>query len=117
EQDEGRDTGDECHRDPGHQQRQQHGDDHRRNEQQASVRDGRGLREFVSTHQAPAVDEGDRKSTRLNSSHVSTSYAVFSLKKKTMTKTVLSTTLARRECGNASRMLFIDNIIGLRVVT
>src|SRR5690625_6327598 len=28
------------------------------------------------------VDEGDRKSTRLNSSHVATSYAVFCLKKK-----------------------------------
>src|SRR5690349_23891712 len=33
----------------------------------------------------PAVDapEGDRKSTRLNSSHVEISYAVFCLKKKT----------------------------------
>src|SRR5699024_12596645 len=29
------------------------------------------------------VNEGDRKSTRLNSSHVSISYAVFCLKKKT----------------------------------
>src|SRR5690625_5974315 len=28
-------------------------------------------------------DEGDRKSTRLNSSHVAISYAVFCLKKKT----------------------------------
>src|SRR5438067_9159562 len=31
--------------------------------------------------------EGDRKSTRLNSSHVSISYAVFCLKKKNNTKT------------------------------
>src|SRR5437868_15229955 len=31
----------------------------------------------------PAAEEGDRKSTRLNSSHVSISYAVFCLKKKT----------------------------------
>src|SRR5690242_21415214 len=29
------------------------------------------------------VHQGDRKSTRLNSSHMSTSYAVFCLKKKT----------------------------------
>src|SRR5690349_24261395 len=31
------------------------------------------------------VDSGDRKSTRLNSSHVENSYAVFCLKKKTLT--------------------------------
>src|SRR2546430_6963018 len=31
---------------------------------------------------APAVDRGDRKSTRLNSSHSQISYAVFCLKKK-----------------------------------
>src|SRR5207249_12065337 len=30
----------------------------------------------------PALDRADRKSTRLNSSHVSISYAVFCLKKK-----------------------------------
>src|SRR5690606_40889439 len=30
------------------------------------------------------IPEGDRKSTRLNSSHVKTSYAVFCLKKKTL---------------------------------
>src|SRR5207253_10995815 len=33
----------------------------------------------------PAVSCGDRKSTRLNSSHVAISYAVFCLKKKTIT--------------------------------
>src|SRR5690606_42059064 len=33
-----------------------------------------------------AVDIGDRKSTRLNSSHVKISYAVFCLKKKNMEK-------------------------------
>src|SRR5256885_1939761 len=31
----------------------------------------------------PAGEEGDRKSTRLNSSHLEISYAVFCLKKKT----------------------------------
>src|SRR5207249_9015837 len=35
----------------------------------------------------------DRKSTRLNSSHVSISYAVFCLKKKTKTTTTTATTL------------------------
>src|SRR2546421_5565986 len=41
-------------------------------------------------HQAPskpASDEGDRKSTRLNSSHDQISYAVFCLKKKKKKKT------------------------------
>src|SRR5947208_7974092 len=37
----------------------------------------------------PAADQGDRKSTRLNSSHQIISYAVFCLKKKNMTITVL----------------------------
>src|SRR5690349_23532778 len=40
---------------------------------------------LVAAHRAaPALDdvEGDRKSTRLNSSHVEISYAVFCLKKK-----------------------------------
>src|SRR5690625_5949280 len=40
----------------------------------------------ANEHQAPAMDKdstkGDRKSTRLNSSHVAISYAVFCLKKK-----------------------------------
>src|SRR5438876_4936836 len=36
-------------------------------------------------HRAPVVGRGDRKSTRLNSSHPSISYAVFCLKKKTTT--------------------------------
>src|SRR5699024_12031775 len=37
------------------------------------------LKRFINTH----LPEKDRKSTRLNSSHVSISYAVFCLKKKT----------------------------------
>src|SRR5437868_10245501 len=37
----------------------------------------------------------DRKSTRLNSSHVSISYAVFCLKKKYTTSTTIRTTYAR----------------------
>src|SRR5699024_4096979 len=42
-------------------------------------------------HEAELLEGIDRKSTRLNSSHVSTSYAVFCLKKKTM---ALGVTLA-----------------------
>src|SRR5690242_21389165 len=41
---------------------------------------GAGVRE-----QAGPQEHGDRKSTRLNSSHMSISYAVFCLKKKTTT--------------------------------
>src|SRR5690606_41622638 len=43
--------------------------------------DGRGLGLHEELHQAR-----DRKSTRLNSSHVKTSYAVFCLKKKSKAK-------------------------------
>src|SRR5688572_32536453 len=39
-----------------------------------------------------ASSEGDRKSTRLNSSHSQISYAVFCLKKKKNTKTATSAT-------------------------
>src|SRR5207249_5156862 len=40
------------------------------------------VRPFQQVEGSHARDEGDRKSTRLNSSHVSNSYAVFCLKKK-----------------------------------
>src|SRR5699024_11892092 len=39
-------------------------------------------------HRRPAVPCRDRKSTRLNSSHVSISYAVFCLKKKKNTNSI-----------------------------
>src|SRR3712207_7751165 len=39
-----------------------------------------------------ALDRGDRKSTRLNSSHANISYAVFCLKKKKKKKSQLLTT-------------------------
>src|SRR5438067_10667086 len=47
----------------------------------------------------PSYDEiygQDRKSTRLNSSHVSISYAVFCLKKKRMTDVELNQHISRR---------------------
>src|SRR2546427_1982008 len=44
---------------------------------------------FVVAHEQGVVAvEGDRKSTRLNSSHSQISYAVFCLKKKTTRKTL-----------------------------
>src|SRR5690348_17385995 len=46
-----------------------------------SLRDGLGT--GTGTEQDGKDDEEDRKSTRLNSSHPSISYAVFCLKKKT----------------------------------
>src|SRR5439155_17763956 len=55
--------------------------------------------QFNLTPQPPAVIAGrlrrDRKSTRLNSSHVAISYAVFCLKKKT-TKHLTATAEPRR---------------------
>src|SRR6266498_4352253 len=42
----------------------------------------RGPESFRGLCRAVALCEGDRKSTRLNSSHVRISYAVFCLKKK-----------------------------------
>src|SRR5437879_4849109 len=43
---------------------------------------------FSACQNAPLADAGDRKSTRLNSSHRCISYAVFCLKKKTNDYTV-----------------------------
>src|SRR5699024_11873070 len=42
---------------------------------------------FLRPNWCEFVRQADRKSTRLNSSHVSTSYAVFCLKKKKAVKT------------------------------
>src|SRR5438477_7168587 len=45
---------------------------------------------------ASRLDEQDRKSTRLNSSHMSISYAVFCLKKKKKNQTEVSLTKSTR---------------------
>src|SRR5690625_5431684 len=45
---------------------------------------------LLEERMAREIDK-DRKSTRLNSSHVAISYAVFCLKKKTITRQVMST--------------------------
>src|SRR5690625_6779573 len=48
------------------------------------VIEGEGLRRLGDLFETAALEEApDRKSTRLNSSHVAISYAVFCLKKKT----------------------------------
>src|SRR5438067_5812922 len=54
----------------------------RRIQQLVSQPEKGALHASTTDRQQPATD-GDRKSTRLNSSHVSISYAVFCLKKKT----------------------------------
>src|SRR5258707_8500424 len=46
---------------------------------------------------------GDRKSTRLNSSHANISYAVFCLKKKKKKKKRISEKKRKRECEYAHR--------------
>src|SRR6266702_6785997 len=51
----------------------------------------------------PWGPERDRKSTRLNSSHVAISYAVFCLKKKTTTPVHLSLRPATRKLRNVPR--------------
>src|SRR5438132_1728469 len=49
------------------------------------------------------VGSGDRKSTRLNSSHTVTSYAVFCLKKKKSPPTTTRTALAENSCARPRR--------------
>src|SRR5256885_11857253 len=49
----------------------------------------------------------DRKSTRLNSSHLVISYAVFCLKKKTRTKNLLHRDIKRRPVAMLYRVAFI----------
>src|SRR5438876_3825931 len=59
---------------------------HRRGARAAATAGDRGAgvapREALAQAREPGPQEGDRKSTRLNSSHPSISYAVFCLKKK-----------------------------------
>src|SRR5690606_40695978 len=58
---------------------------------------GKGREGIDRLHQRAAPDgQGDRKSTRLNSSHVKISYAVFCLKKKKLkfTNYILSNTIS-----------------------
>src|SRR5699024_11977562 len=65
---------------------QQEGDEHDRADDPEDQRD-----RHLEGHDDGAPDEvaEDRKSTRLNSSHVSISYAVFCLKKKNLTASIV----------------------------
>src|SRR5437868_13103295 len=59
--------------------------------------------ELVDDHHLAVLDDVvlvDRKSTRLNSSHVSISYAVFCLKKKITS----NTNICRKMCETRSRL-------------
>src|SRR5439155_23657995 len=73
-------------------QRQDHCGSHARHGD--AVSDDRELREgalhLASSQSRPVDFTKDRKSTRLNSSHVAISYAVFCLKKKTKKRTYQS---------------------------
>src|SRR5437667_5516350 len=57
---------------------------------------GAGIGCGVERVELPARREKDRKSTRLNSSHITISYAVFCLKKKNKKKTGLCGILKQR---------------------
>src|SRR5438067_9121948 len=54
-------------------------------------RDAAAAGRVALDHHQPAAPGRDRKSTRLNSSHVSISYAVFCLKKKKKKKNISNT--------------------------
>src|SRR5690606_40589494 len=49
---------------------------------QPADREPATIRGFITVIEGTSIELGDRKSTRLNSSHVKISYAVFCLKKK-----------------------------------
>src|SRR3712207_7182401 len=50
------------------------------------------VRAVLGVHELQRVEELDRKSTRLNSSHANISYAVFCLKKKTSSQFLFTST-------------------------
>src|SRR5437899_3808887 len=55
------------------------------------------LQAVVAAHHSKSRYDGDRKSTRLNSSHLGISYAVFCLKKKKHKKQILKLTSRRKK--------------------
>src|SRR3712207_7339924 len=59
---------------------------------------------LVSYHEHNERERADRKSTRLNSSHANTSYAVFWLKKK-----IMPTTMSSASCSSSPRGLRAAN--------
>src|SRR5258708_28822519 len=68
-----------------------------------SMRNCRGMPLAPLSRDALRLEEGDRKSTRLNSSHQIISYAVFCLKKRTQRRDQSSvSTLHRLRCHTPS---------------
>src|SRR6516225_10319303 len=67
----------------------------------ALVRDDRGAR--AARYHAPSQRAGDRKSTGLNSSHMSISYAVFCLKKKKKERKEMKAEEKKKRKGNKNR--------------
>src|SRR2546422_3434424 len=57
-------------------------------------------------HRGAAHGEGDRKSTRLNSSHGYISYAVFCLKKKNKLQSISTNTASRSRRRNQHLLLY-----------
>src|SRR3712207_7497923 len=76
---------------PGRPHRHLLGSDHHR----------RGLRLAADDLDPGRLLQGDRKSTRLNSSHANISYAVFCLKKKKMTKYTMATLTSSKTATSA----------------
>src|SRR5689334_24520596 len=72
---------------PGAEERQAERD------QQRGARHGHARRPPHHESGQPVPEARDRKSTRLNSSHSSISYAVFCLKKKKIKKTMIKSTV------------------------
>src|SRR5690606_39995379 len=69
---------------------------------QGIARKRRMAESFCSLNPYPHAAAGDRKSTRLNSSHVKISYAVFCLKKKKKQSTSLASIEHERRTQNSS---------------
>src|SRR5690242_21031892 len=80
-----------------------------------SVSEVRGRKHGASERRPPRVDGvghiEDRKSTRLNSSHMSISYAVFCLKKKKKKKDTMST-LTKITKKRGERMDMCRTVVG-----
>src|SRR5436309_8141377 len=69
--------------------------------------EGISLRHAVARGRAGGDDgREDRKSTRLNSSHVKISYAVFCLKKKKLKQTYYDSNIGRHNCPLLYALLY-----------
>src|SRR5258707_5979630 len=76
----------------------------------AAVLSGRGRVIRAFGERAEVRAEGDRKSTRLNSSHANISYAVFCLKKKKYTPAAVRCEATEQRCRGGIDILQCDEI-------